>query len=97
VGGRGAIPLRAAAPRPVSGAFATSGGHGGHKRSRAALGAVRQRAELDRGPSKSSTPQAQPAASYGERSGERFTLSADQRRLVEARFPKTRKNSAGYR
>jgi len=28
--------------------------------------------------------------------GERFTLSADQRRLVEARFPRTRKNSAGY-
>src|SRR2546426_165426 len=32
----------------------------------------------------------------GAGSGERFTLSADQRRLVEARFPKTRKNSAGY-
>src|SRR5437899_1516456 len=32
----------------------------------------------------------------GVGSGERFTLSADQRRLVEARFPKTRKNSAGY-
>jgi FAD/FMN-containing dehydrogenase len=28
--------------------------------------------------------------------GERFALSADQRRLVEAHFPKTRKNSAGY-
>src|SRR5438128_11319497 len=32
----------------------------------------------------------------GAGSGERFTLSADQRRLVETRFPKTRKNSAGY-
>jgi FAD/FMN-containing dehydrogenase len=32
----------------------------------------------------------------GEGSGERFVLSADQRRLVEARFPRTRKNSAGY-
>ena len=32
----------------------------------------------------------------GEGSGERFALSADQRRLVEAHFPKTRKNSAGY-
>jgi FAD/FMN-containing dehydrogenase len=28
--------------------------------------------------------------------GERFVLSPDQRRLVAARFPKTRKNSAGY-
>jgi len=32
----------------------------------------------------------------GAASGERFTLSGDQRRLVEARFPRTRKNSAGY-
>jgi len=32
----------------------------------------------------------------GAGSGERFFLSADQRRLVEARFPKTRKNAAGY-
>jgi FAD/FMN-containing dehydrogenase len=32
----------------------------------------------------------------GGGSGERFRLSPDQRRLVEARFPKTRKNSAGY-
>src|SRR2546429_1307245 len=32
----------------------------------------------------------------GAGSGERFVLSPDQRRLVEARFPKTRKNSAGY-
>jgi len=29
-------------------------------------------------------------------SGERFKLSGDQRRVVEAHFPKTRKNSAGY-
>src|SRR5437764_12512683 len=32
----------------------------------------------------------------GAGSGERFPLSADQRRLVAGRFPKTRKNSAGY-
>src|SRR5436190_3295317 len=32
----------------------------------------------------------------GAGSGERFTLSADQRRLIAARFPKTRKNAAGY-
>ena len=32
----------------------------------------------------------------GEGRGERFILSHDQRRLVEAHFPKTRKNSAGY-
>src|SRR2546427_183782 len=32
----------------------------------------------------------------GAGSGERFVLTPDQRRLVEARFPKTRKNSAGY-
>src|SRR5207244_4225674 len=28
--------------------------------------------------------------------GERFPLSADQRRLIATRFPKTRKNAAGY-
>src|SRR3989442_12634225 len=28
--------------------------------------------------------------------GERFHLSADQRRLIATRFPKTRKNAAGY-
>jgi FAD/FMN-containing dehydrogenase len=32
----------------------------------------------------------------GAGSGERFPLSSDQRRLVAARFPKARKNSAGY-
>jgi len=32
----------------------------------------------------------------GAGSGERFRLSPDQRRLVAARFPKTRKNAAGY-
>jgi FAD/FMN-containing dehydrogenase len=32
----------------------------------------------------------------GEASGARFRLSPDQHRLVTARFPKTRKNSAGY-
>jgi FAD/FMN-containing dehydrogenase len=32
----------------------------------------------------------------GAGSRERFRLSADRRRLVAARFPKTRKNSAGY-
>src|SRR5437870_9324069 len=32
----------------------------------------------------------------GAGNGQRFTLSPDQRRVVEAQFPKTRKNSAGY-
>ncbi len=32
----------------------------------------------------------------GAGAGERFALSADQQRLIEAHFPKTRKNSAGY-
>src|SRR2546423_10614807 len=32
----------------------------------------------------------------GEGSGERFDLSPEQRRIVATRFPKTRKNSAGY-
>jgi len=32
----------------------------------------------------------------GERSGERFVLSPDERRLVADRFPRTRKNSSGY-
>jgi len=32
----------------------------------------------------------------GAGSGETFPLSADQRRLISARFPKTRKNAAGY-
>ena len=32
----------------------------------------------------------------GEGRWERFALSADQQKLVEARFPKTRKSSAGY-
>src|SRR5207248_2618321 len=34
--------------------------------------------------------------SRGEGSSERFGLSPEQRRIVAARFPKTRKNSAGY-
>ncbi len=32
----------------------------------------------------------------GDRRGERFVLSPEQRQLVAARFPKTRKSSAGY-
>src|SRR5256886_14811958 len=32
----------------------------------------------------------------GEGSGQRFGLSPEQRRIVATRFPKTRKNSAGY-
>jgi FAD/FMN-containing dehydrogenase len=32
----------------------------------------------------------------GAGTGERFTLSPDQARLVQARFPKTRKSTAGY-
>jgi FAD/FMN-containing dehydrogenase len=32
----------------------------------------------------------------GQGNGDRFPLSADQRRLVETKFPNTRKNSSGY-
>jgi FAD/FMN-containing dehydrogenase len=84
------------APDPSSGAFATSGGmaatnaagarsvrHGSVRRWIEAIEIVAADGEARR-------------VTRGAGSGERFRLSADQRQLVESRFPKTRKNSAGY-
>ncbi|HVH67123.1 MAG TPA: FAD-binding oxidoreductase [Gemmatimonadales bacterium] len=84
------------APDPSSGAFATSGGmvatnaagprsvrHGSVRNWVVAVDIVGADGQARR-------------ISRGGGSGERFRLSADQRRLVEAGFPKTRKNSAGY-
>jgi FAD/FMN-containing dehydrogenase len=84
------------APDPSSGAFATSGGmaatnaagprsvrHGSVRGWVAAVDVIGADGEVRR-------------IDRGAGSGERFSLSADQRRLVAARFPKTRKNSAGY-
>src|SRR2546422_5467942 len=99
-----ALPISAAArpfglrlpPDPSSGAFATSGGMvatnaagprsvrcGSVRRWIEAIEVIDAEGEARR-------------VVRGAGSGERFTLSADQRRLVETRFPKTRKNSAGY-
>lgn len=82
-------------PDPSSGAFATSGGmaatNAAGPRS-VRCGSVRNWIEaieiIDAGGEARRVVRGAPSA--------RFTLSADQRRLVEARFPKTRKNSAGY-
>src|SRR5947199_4541304 len=83
-------------PDPASGAFATSGGmvatNAAGPRS-VRCGSVRrwiQAIEIV-GPDGEAR-----RIRRGAGSGERFFLSADQRRLVEARFPKTRKNAAGY-
>ncbi len=83
-------------PDPSSGAFATSGGmaatnaagprsvrHGSVRRWIEAIEIVGADGATRR-------------VTRGAGSGERFRLSADQRQLVESRFPKTRKNSAGY-
>ena len=83
-------------PDPSSGAFATSGGMvatnaAGPRTVR--CGSVRGWVEAIE------IVGAQGEARRIERgagSGERFRLSSDQQRLVAARFPKTRKNSAGY-
>ena len=83
-------------PDPSSGAFATSGGM-------AATNAAGPRS-VRSGSVRSWIEAIEIIDAEGEArrvvrgtgSRERFTLSADQRRLVEARFPKTRKNSAGY-
>src|SRR5256886_8408985 len=83
-------------PAPSSGAFATSGGmvatNAAGPRS-VRCGSVRRWVEAIEiigadGEARRVT--------RGAGSGERVPLSADQRRLVAARFPKTRKNSAGY-
>jgi FAD/FMN-containing dehydrogenase len=83
-------------PDPSSGAFATSGGMvstnaAGPRSVRS--GSVRhwvEAIEIIGGDGEARR------ISRGAGSGERFPLSPDQRRLVETRFPKTRKNSAGY-
>src|SRR5438105_10587394 len=83
-------------PDPSSGGFATSGGmvatNAAGQRS-VRCGSVRRWVEAIEligadGEARRVT--------RGAGSGERFPLSADQRRLVAGRFPKTRKNSAGY-
>lgn len=83
-------------PDPSSGAFATSGGmvatNAAGPRS-VGSGSVRswvQAVEIIEADGTSRRVE------RGAGSGERFCLSADQRRLMRATFPKTRKNSAGY-
>src|SRR5256884_3599995 len=91
-------------PDPSSGAFATSGGmvatnaagprsvRSGSVRSWVEaieiIGADGEARRVIRG---AGSPKGVPAGP-----GERFHLSADQRRLIATRFPKTRKNAAGY-
>src|SRR3989442_12428780 len=83
-------------PDPSSGAFATSGGMvatnaAGPRSVRS--GSVRSWVEAIEiigadGEARRVT--------RGAGGGERFPLSADQRRVIAARFPKTRKNAPGY-
>ena len=91
-------------PDPSSGSFATSGGMvatnaAGPRSVRCGsvrswveaveiIGADGEPRRVTRG---AGSPEGVPAGL-----GERFPLSADQRRLIAARFPKTRKNAAGY-
>jgi len=91
-------------PDPSSGAFATSGGmvatnaagprsvRSGSVRSWVEaieiIGADGEARRVIRG---AGSPKGVPAGP-----GERFHLSADQRRLIATHFPKTRKNAAGY-
>src|SRR5207247_2647925 len=91
-------------PDPSSGAFATMGGMGapnaaGRRSVRSGsvrswveaieiIGADGEARRVIRG---AGSPKGVPAGP-----GERFHLSADQRRLIATRFPKTRKNAAGY-
>ena len=83
-------------PDPSSGGFATSGGmvatNAAGPRS-VRCGSVRRWVEAIEIIDAAGTAR---RVARGAGSGERFRLSPDQRRLVEARFPKTRKNSAGY-
>ena len=83
-------------PDPSSGAFATSGGmvatNAAGPRS-VRCGSVRHWVEAIE---IIGTDGEARRVTRGAGSGERFHLSSDQARLVEARFPKTRKNSAGY-
>jgi len=83
-------------PDPSSGAFATSGGmvmtnaagprsvrYGSVRRWVEAIEIVGVGGEVRR-------------IQRGARSTEQFVLSADQRQLIDIKFPKTRKNSSGY-
>src|SRR5207237_519535 len=83
-------------PDPSSGGFATSGGmaatNAAGPRS-VRCGSVRRWVEAIEIIDAAGGPR---RVTRGAGSGERYPLSPDQRRLVAARFPKTRKNSAGY-
>ena len=83
-------------PDPSSGAFATSGGmvatNAAGPRS-VRCGSVRRWVDAIEIIGADGEPR---RITRGDGRGGRFALSPDQRRLVEARFPKTRKNSAGY-
>ena len=83
-------------PDPSSGGFATSGGmaatNAAGPRS-VRCGSVRRWVEAIEIIDAAGAPR---RVTRGAGSGERYPLSPDQRRLVAARFPKTRKNSAGY-
>ena len=83
-------------PDPSSGAFATSGGMvatnaAGPRSGR--CGSVRNWVEAIEIVGADGEAR---RVKRGDGRGARFVLSPDQRRLVQARFPKTRKNSAGY-
>src|SRR5947208_10468616 len=83
-------------PDPSSGAFATSGGmvatNAAGPRS-VRCGSVRRWVEAIEIIGADGEAR---RIKRGEGRRERFALSADQQKLVAARFPKTRKNSAGY-
>jgi len=83
-------------PDPSSGSFATSGGmvatNAAGPRS-VRCGSVRSWVEAVEIIGADGEPR---QVTRGVGSGERFPLSAHQRRLIAARFPKTRKNAAGY-
>src|SRR5438309_11667487 len=91
-------------PDPSSGGFATSGGMvatnaagprsvrcGSVRRWVEAIEIIDADGEARRVIRGAGSPKGVPAGP-----GERFHLSADQRRLIATRFPKTRKNAAGY-
>ena len=83
-------------PDPSSGAFATSGGMvatnaAGPRTVR--YGSVRNWVEAVEIVGADGEPR---TVKRGMGNGDRFDLSADSRRLIADRFPKTRKNSSGY-
>jgi len=84
------------APDPSSAAFATSGGltatNAAGPRS-VRCGSVRAWVDAVEIVEADGTAR---RVTRGEGKGERFVLSPDQRKLVQARFPHTRKNSSGY-